>query len=140
MHPKEEVGHLFRLGVFDLFEMSLYRLCAKLVATCRVHRSFIKRRDFVGIGAGLGIRGSKSRHDTAHAVVARIVEDVEHPVAGIFISEWVGFHPFLVDMVVEVSPCRNLLAYPLGIKAFEMLFGLSGKCEGTGGGQTERIT
>ena len=43
-------------------------------------------------------------------------------------------------MSVEVVAGFDTVVDVIGVEAFEMLFGLSGKCEGTGGGQTERIT
>ena len=48
-------------------------------------------------------------------------------------SEWVFFHPFFVDMEVEIGARGDSVVYLFGIKALEVLLGSIGKCRSAGG-------
>ena len=121
MDPEEEVFHLGRSGVLDACEIGLDRLDAELIASYGIHALLIDSGDFESIGSGSRILCRKAGNDTFHAVVARIVQDVELSIARILRRQRMRFHPFFIHMVVEIGLWRNGIVDARGVQTFQML-------------------
>ena len=123
----EEVGHALFAGVLYTAEHRFDGFGAELVAAHGVHCHLVDSGHFVGVGAGSGVCGREAGDDALHAVVARVVEDVELAVAGVFRGQGMAFAPAVGHVVKEVFFRIHRLVDVVEVKAVEVFFGHYGE-------------
>ncbi len=121
VNPDQQILHILGLGVLDLGQVGLDGSCALAVAAHGVHGQLIDVGDLVGVGALCGVGGCQTHHQTLHAVVARVVQDVELSVAAVLGAEGVVLHPLGVHVAVEILLRRDVGVEAFAVETFQML-------------------